>query len=102
MWTENRMLRVMALSGGVAVTALAAPALVGPAVASGDKCNVPRAEWQTKDALKAELVDKGWDVRRIKTDDGCFEAYAIDDQGRKVEVYFNPRTFEIVKQDIDD
>ena len=42
--------------------------------------------------MKAE----GWDVRSIKTEDGCYEAYAIDAKGKRVEAYFNPQTFERV------
>ncbi|HCK18050.1 MAG TPA: PepSY domain-containing protein, partial [Thalassospira sp.] len=38
-------------------------------------------------------------VRKIKEDDGCYEVYAIKADGKKVEAYFNPATFELVKED---
>ena len=82
-------------------TLIAAAAGAGTAFAS-DKCDVPMSEWQPREALQKKLEDQGWQVRKIKTDDGCYEAYAIDDKGQRVEAYFNPKTFEMVKSKKDD
>ncbi|PKR56844.1 hypothetical protein COO92_18925 [Thalassospira lohafexi] len=71
--------------------------LVPPARADDDMCNVPKADWQTKEALSAKLTAEGWDVRKVKVEDGCFEVYAIDAAGKKVEAYFNPATLDAVK-----
>ncbi len=73
----------------------------GSAFAS-DRCNTPMKDWQPREALQKKLEDEGWKVKRIKLDDGCYEAYAIDEKGRKVEVYFDPKTFEPVKTKIKD
>ena len=35
-------------------------------------------------------------MRRIKIDGGCYEVYAVDDKGGRVEAYFHPVTFENV------
>lgn len=70
-------------------------AFAGSAAAS-DLCSVPEAEWQTKEALQAKLEAEGWTVKTIKVDDGCYEAYGRDQAGKKQEVYFNPKTFEVV------
>jgi hypothetical protein len=43
------------------------------------------------------LAAEGMDVRRIKTDDGCYEVKAIDARGRRIEAYYDPRTLELVK-----
>ena len=80
----------------VAITALLG-VLSSPAHASDDMCNVPKADWKTKEALTEKLTAEGWDVRKVKTEDGCFEVYAIDANGKKVEAYFNPNTFDAVK-----
>jgi len=32
-------------------------------------------------------------VRRIKEDGGCYEVYALDEKGNRVEAYFHPVTF---------
>ena len=52
----------------------------------------PREGWQPQDKLSAMLKEKGWQVRRIKEDGGCYEVYALDDKGQRTEVYFHPRT----------
>jgi len=79
-------------------------AVVGAATTSyaSDLCNVPKSEWQSEKALQEKLEGEGWKVSRIKVDDGCFEAYAKDAEGRRVEAYFNPKTLEMVKQKIED
>jgi len=59
-------------------------------------CDVPEEEWQTQEALSKMLKEKGWQVRRIKIDGGCFEAYALDENGNRVEAYFNPKTLELI------
>ena len=52
----------------------------------------PREGWQPQDKLSAMLKEKGWQVRRIKEDGGCYEVYAVDDKGQRTESYFHPRT----------
>lgn len=58
---------------------------------SGDE-----STWQPSDKLEQMLSDKGWDVRRIKVDGGCYEVYATDEKGVRVEAYFDPRDFSPV------
>lgn len=72
-------------------------ALAGSGIAAAkDLCSVPEAEWQTKEALQAKLESEGWSVKSIKVDDGCYEAYGKDAAGNKMEVYFDPKTFEVL------
>jgi len=52
----------------------------------------PRDSWQAHDKLAALLEKKGWQIRRIKEDGGCYEVYALDEKGQRVEAYFHPRT----------
>jgi hypothetical protein len=59
----------------------------------------PESEWQPQDVLQKQLTGKGWQVRRIKVDGGCYEVYALDDKGNRVEAYFHPRTLEPVPID---
>jgi len=51
-----------------------------------------REGWQSQDKLTAVLKDRGWQVRRIKEDGGCYEVYALNEKGERVEAYFHPRT----------
>ena len=56
---------------------------------------INESDWQTKEALIAKLEAEGWSqIRKVKVDGGCYEAYATTPEGDKVEAYFNPQTFE--------
>jgi hypothetical protein len=52
--------------------------------------------WRSQDELKQQLVEKGWEIRRIKIDGGCYEVYAVNEKGERVEAYFHPQTLEPV------
>ncbi|SIQ95282.1 hypothetical protein SAMN05880590_109132 [Rhizobium sp. RU35A] len=80
----------------IALATLCAVLSFGGAALAADKCSVPMSDWQPREALKAKLEGEGWKVRSVKTEDGCYEAYAFDAKGKKVEAYFNPKTFEQV------
>ena len=51
--------------------------------------------WQSKETLQAKLESEGWEVRRIKEDGGCYEAYGTTPDGKRVEAYFHPVTLEM-------
>jgi hypothetical protein len=53
--------------------------------------------WQSQEKLKAMLEEKGWQIRNVKVDGGCYEVYALDDKGERVEAYFHPVTLERVE-----
>jgi len=77
---------------------LAAVMISNPGLATGlATCDSgPPESWQPKAVLQKQLTEKGWKVRQIKTDGGCYEVYALDDKGEKVEAYFDPRTLQSV------
>jgi hypothetical protein len=52
--------------------------------------------WQSQEKLTETLKAQGWEIRKIKVDGGCYEVYAIDDKGERVEAYFHPVTLERV------
>lgn len=52
----------------------------------------PRSGWQPEKKLETQLKEKGWTVRRIKEDGGCYEVYGLDEKGQRVEAYFHPVT----------
>lgn len=53
--------------------------------------------WQPQATLTAKLKKEGWDVRNVKIDGGCYEVYALDNKGERVEAYFHPVTLERVQ-----
>lgn len=64
-----------------------------------EMCNVPQDQWRPVEELKAELTARGWTISNVKTEDGCYEVYATDDTGKKVEIFFDPLTFKAVGSD---
>lgn len=84
------------------IIALSFAASFGGAALAAEKCNVAMADWKPREALKAKLEGDGWKVRSIKSEDGCYEAYAITAEGKKVEAYFNPQTFQSVDMKVED
>lgn len=60
----------------------------------------PKSGWQPSEKLAQLLKEKGYDVRRIKEDGGCYEVYAINEKGEKGEFYFHPVTFAFVTSKI--
>jgi hypothetical protein len=70
-------------------------AIATPASATGKMtCDAPQAKWKSRTALEAKLKKQGWQVRKSKVDGGCYEVYGTDPQGRRVEAYFHPVTFQ--------
>lgn len=66
-----------------------------PAVATGKMtCDAPQKSWKSMDALQAKLKKDGWTLRKAKVDGGCYEVYGTDPEGRSVEAYFHPVSFE--------
>jgi hypothetical protein len=73
---------------------------VGSAEAS-NLCDVAEKDRQPVELLQQKLESEGWQVKNIKIDDGCYEAYAIDTSGARVEAYFDPQTFQLIKSETD-
>lgn len=76
-------------------------ALCGAARAE-DVCTVPMANWHPRNAVQEMALAQGWTVRRIKTDDGCYEVRGSDAQGRGIEVKIDPGTLAIVRLEYED
>ena len=77
---------------------LASVAGIGSAAAA-ETCSVPQAEWQAKEALQQKLEADGWKIKTIKIDQGCYEVYGTDAAGKRMETYFDPKSFEVMKED---
>lgn len=93
----NRTLLITAMAAGL-ITFTGAVALSGTAGASSKSCAVSASERQAPAALRQKLEGDGWKIRRIKTEDGCYEVYGFDAKGERVEAYFDPKTLGMVKQ----
>lgn len=93
-------MRKLVLATSVLITVLSA----GSAFAEDDAyCgNAPRDQWIGREAIKTKVTAMGYDVRRVKPDDGCYEVRATDKNGAKAELYLNPVTGEVVRNKMDD
>ncbi|HKU14185.1 MAG TPA: PepSY domain-containing protein [Steroidobacteraceae bacterium] len=82
------------MKGSIVAFALLGGMLCTPAFATGlATCDSgPQESWQPQATLEKQLKDKGWQVRKIKVDGGCYEVYALNEKGERVEAYFHPKT----------
>ena len=68
-----------------------------PAFASSDHQKISA---EIEQQIRTKLTEEGYEVFKIKAEDGMFEAYAKKD-GKKLEIYVN-EAMEIVKVKQDD
>ena len=58
---------LLALTLGVA----ALPAL------ADDDCDAPVSRWQSQEAVRKMAARQGWQIQRLKIDDGCYEIRGV-------------------------
>jgi hypothetical protein len=72
-------------------------ALAGSAFAAGVTCSTsPESQFKSKTDLEAMLTADGLKLKKLKVEKGCYEVYAIDKAGKKVNVAYNAETLEKV------
>ena len=81
----------------VAASLLTTTGLAAAPVLAGDDCDVPLSQWQSRDAVMRKAVQQGWQVQRLKIDDGCYEIRGSDAEGRSFKAKIDPQTLTIVK-----
>ncbi len=70
----------------------AALMIAGPAFAAGGCSTASASKFQPKATLESQLKAEGLTVRQIKTEKGCYEVYAVDKAGKKVNAAYNAET----------
>lgn len=88
------MRNIMMLTGLALTIAATAPALASDIPACGE---APRDQWMSEEAIKTKASELGYQVRKVKVEDNCYEVYGIDQKGAKVEIYFNPVTGTVAR-----
>ena len=83
-------MRISLYAGLLAVTAVLAAPVHATGLATCD--SGPQEGWQPQAKLEKQLTEQKWQIRRIKVDGGCYEVYAINEKGERVEAYFHPVT----------
>lgn len=67
-----------------------------PASAKED-CDAPVSRWQTREALRQWAAAQGWQIQRLKIDDGCYEIRGTDAAGRPFKAKIEPETLKVLK-----
>ncbi len=55
------------------------------------------AQWQPREAVEQMAKARGWTVRRIKIDDGCYEIRGQDENGRAIEAKVDPASLAVIR-----
>ncbi|MBX3622764.1 MAG: PepSY domain-containing protein [Rhizobacter sp.] len=85
------------------VAAAVALAAFGPtlALAKADCKAYPKSEWMKEADAKAKIEAQGYTIRKFKVDGNCYEIYGKNKEGKKVEIYYDAKTLEPVKSEIE-
>jgi len=62
-----------------------------------DDCNAPMDRWQSREAVRQMAAEQGWQIQRLKIDDGCFEIRGTDKDGRGFKAKIDPETLKVLK-----
>jgi len=76
--------------------------LLTGAANADDDCEGSAPGWQPRENLRQQLEADGWEVYRIKVDDGCYEVEGRNEYGSRVETSFAPSTFELMELERED
>ena len=84
------------------LAAVAAIGLFSTAAFAGANCEKhPKSEWMPEADAKAKIVAQGYNIKKFKVDGNCYEIYGTTKDGKKAEIYFDTKTLDIVKSEIE-
>lgn len=61
----------------------------------------PKAEWMKEADAKAKIEAQGYNIKKFKVDGNCFEIYGTTKEGKKAEIYYDTKTLDVVKSEIE-
>ena len=62
-----------------------------------DDCDAPVNRWQSREAVRQMAAQQGWQIQRLKIDDGCYEVRGTDAQGKAFKAKIDPETLKVLK-----
>lgn len=71
-----------------------AAVLASPAFAANGCSTAPQSSWQPQSKLEDLLKTDGLTVRQVKVENGCYEVYATDAGGKRVNLAYNAETLK--------
>lgn len=98
-------MKTMLAAGALAALSLTFTMAAVPALAEeeGAACTTaPTEQWIGEEAAKAKATALGYEVRRVKVENDCYEIYAIDTNKAKAEIYLDPVTGAVVERKDED
>ena len=72
-----------------------------PAFAKANCKAYPKSEWMSEADAKAKIEAQGFTISKFKVDGNCYEIYGKNKAGKKVEIYYDAKTLEPVKSEIE-
>lgn len=72
-----------------------------PAFAKANCKVYPKSEWMSETDAKASIEAQGYTISKFKVDGNCYEIYGRNKAGKKVEIYYDAKTLEPVKSEIE-
>ena len=79
----------------------AACTLSAAAFAKADCKAYPKAEWMSEADAKAKILAEGYTINKFHVSGNCYEIYGKNKEGKKVEIYYDAKTLEPVKSEIE-
>ena len=88
------MRKLLIISGALALVGGASAA---QADSLGRPCtDKPEGQYLSLDALKAKVVEQGYEIRSGSIKEACGEFYVLDKAGKRAELFLDPTTGAIV------
>jgi len=86
----------------VVAAALCLTVVVPMSAWAGASCKAnPKAEWMSEADAKTKIAAQGYTISVFKVDGNCYEIYGRNKDGKKVEIYFDTKTLDVVKAEIE-
>lgn len=67
------------------------------AARAADDCDAPPESWQPRSAVNALALRNGWQIDRLKIDDGCYEIIGRDAEGRRFKAKVHPASLQVIR-----
>ncbi|KWR74999.1 PepSY domain-containing protein [Cupriavidus sp. IDO] len=71
------------------------------AFASAKCASHPKNEWMTEADARAKIEAQGYTIKKFKVDGNCYEIYGTTKEGKKAEIYYDTKTLDVVKSEIE-
>ncbi len=62
-----------------------------------DDCEAPLNDWKPREAVRDMARQKGWQIERLKIDDGCYEIKGRDADGQRFKAKVDPVSLDVVR-----